>query len=45
MEMRLTAPIIQKIFREEPGVHAAYLDKVPLQMTEQDFWITYMRSR
>jgi hypothetical protein len=41
---KLTPQIIRQIFIEYPGVKKVYEEKVPTQMTEQQFWIKFKDS-
>ncbi|XP_038974694.1 general transcription and DNA repair factor IIH subunit TFB1-1-like isoform X2 [Phoenix dactylifera] len=40
----LTPEIIHQIFAEKPAVHRAFLNFVPIKMTEKDFWTKYCRA-
>ncbi|KAG6469745.1 hypothetical protein ZIOFF_070676 [Zingiber officinale] len=40
----LTPEIIHQIFSEKPAVHRAFLNFVPVKMTEKDFWTKYCRA-
>ncbi|XP_074591941.1 general transcription and DNA repair factor IIH subunit TFB1-1-like [Curcuma longa] len=40
----LTPEIIHQIFAEKPAVHRAFLNFVPVKMTEKDFWTKYCRA-
>ncbi|KAK2982292.1 hypothetical protein RJ640_004937, partial [Escallonia rubra] len=40
----LTPEIIHQIFAEKPAVRQAYLNFVPIKMTEKDFWTKYWRA-
>jgi hypothetical protein len=44
VKMKVTSENIQAIFRMYPAVKAAHETKVPLEMSDQEFWRAYFKS-
>ncbi|CAM0880226.1 unnamed protein product [Alopecurus aequalis] len=42
--IRMTTEMIHEIFVEKPAVHRAFLDYVPMKLSEEDFWKKYCRA-
>jgi transcription initiation factor TFIIH subunit 1 len=45
LKFTLNSDTIHSIFTQYPGVHRAYLDHVPVKMTEKEFWTLYFSSK
>ena len=45
VKFTVTRQMMQAIFTEYPGVHKAWLEKVPHAMSERVFWQRYFRSK